>query len=883
MTIDGPIKIQSGAVGSLEGVPKPLACDVRLPRLQAWLTNRAGERVLQVYGPTGLGKTTLVASHVRAFAALEARYRWLTLKSEDVESSSSFWQSLADAAAPEAGFGEPAPPLDRIHAATTQANAGSPVVLVIDANGLDVDRHGAILGELVHRTDERLRLWLITRRSCASLLAELRSPHLVRSLEPAQLLFTPEESQQSHDLARDMPGARSTAAGWPLAEAITATCAEYEGSPLPETLLDAAGGLLQAAIQQSIWDGLSHEARRVLTETAMLDAVDEHFIAQLLAPRPVYPVLQELGTLAPLVSRTRDGDPGCCVHPLLRAFALRKLKMSDPADRNRVYRQALLYHAERRSPEAAIALVQDSVDDGLARMAFETFTSTELLRASGYNRVRAAMARLTPVAAEQSGQICITQAIVAMKEGRFPEARRLLATAREMLSEDLAYQSPALSRVYTDFVIAQHVLAFHSHTELTDAQLAEGHFWSTFTNDLTNAAFVGALRSLHYLRIGDLVQAQQQIDDSREKYERATSYYGLGSALLVDAMIALAAGRLSRAEALAVDASVLIGRAMPDEAGLTAVAECLLCEVQLERNLTDGLFARVDAALRDLEACDGWPDAFVIGYSVGTRCALVEGEPLRALALLDRAIRLMRSRGLCDIERYCRTLRMGVLARLPDAEDTLAQSSDAHDALQTSRVGWRESDEAIVIECQAARTAGDVVATATRATQLRQQAGSMGRNITTIRAHLLEATAFSMMDRSADAAQVLYDAVLLAEAEQIVLPFVERGADLVLLLEDLRAAPVYRTAGRTTRSFAASIARMASARVLGSTGGIAFAPRELQVLRCLARGQSTKAIARELDLSASAVKFHLGNIFRKLGVNRRSEAVVEAQHRGIVL
>ncbi len=882
MTIEGPIKTQAGAIGSVRGVPQPAACDVRLARLRAWLGEGAGERVLQVYGPIGLGKTTLVASYIRGLADAKARYRWLTLQAENTESSSSFWQALANAIQPQTRDDRSAP-WDRIRAATRQATASNPLTLVVDANGLDVGDRGAILGELVHRTDEHLRLLFITRRSCAPMLAQLRSPHLVRSLEPAQLLFTREESRQLHSATSDRTDDPPTAAGWPLAEAISATSAEHGSSALSQTLLDAAGGLLQAAIQQGIWDPLSHEAQRALAETAMLEGVDEHFIAQLLAPQPVYPVLHELQTLAPLVSRTRGDDQVHSFHPLLRAFALRKLEMNDPADRNRVYRQALLYHAERRSPEAAIALVQDSIDDGLARMAFETFTSTELLRASGYNRVRAAMARLTPAAAEQSGQIRITQAIVAMKEGRFPEARRLLGTAREMLSEDLAYQSPALSRVYTDFVIAQHVLAFHSHTELTEAQLAEGHFWSTFTNDLTNAAFVGALRSLHYLRIGHLVQAQQQIDESREKYERATSYYGLGSALLVDAMIALAAGRLSRAEGLAVDASVLISRAMPDEAGLTAVAECLRCEVQLERNLTAGLFARVDAALRDLEACDGWPDAFVIGYSVGTRCALIEGEPLRALALLDRAVRLMRSRGLSDIERYCQTLRRGVLARLPDAEDQLTPSREIHDASQASKVGWRESDEAALVECRAALRDGDPASARTFATQLRQDAGQMGRNATAIRAYLIKAVAAMKMERPEEAAQELYDAVLMAEPEQIVLPFVEHGADLLVLLEAMKVTPAYRTAGRSTRSFCAGLLRMTSVRVLDRTGGIAFAPRELQVLRCLARRQSTKAIARELGLSASAVKFHLGNIFRKLGVNKRSDAVAEAQQRGLIV
>jgi DNA-binding NarL/FixJ family response regulator len=49
--------------------------------------------------------------------------------------------------------------------------------------------------------------------------------------------------------------------------------------------------------------------------------------------------------------------------------------------------------------------------------------------------------------------------------------------------------------------------------------------------------------------------------------------------------------------------------------------------------------------------------------------------------------------------------------------------------------------------------------------------------------------------------------------------------------------------------------------------------RELTVLRALARGLSNKAIGREFWVTEQTVKFHLGNIYRKLGVPNRSAAI----------
>ena len=59
-------------------------------------------------------------------------------------------------------------------------------------------------------------------------------------------------------------------------------------------------------------------------------------------------------------------------------------------------------------------------------------------------------------------------------------------------------------------------------------------------------------------------------------------------------------------------------------------------------------------------------------------------------------------------------------------------------------------------------------------------------------------------------------------------------------------------------------------------------PRELEVLRLIARGQSNADIAAELVTSMATVKTHVNRIFRKLGVTERAQAVVLAYECGYV-
>jgi DNA-binding NarL/FixJ family response regulator len=59
-------------------------------------------------------------------------------------------------------------------------------------------------------------------------------------------------------------------------------------------------------------------------------------------------------------------------------------------------------------------------------------------------------------------------------------------------------------------------------------------------------------------------------------------------------------------------------------------------------------------------------------------------------------------------------------------------------------------------------------------------------------------------------------------------------------------------------------------------------PRELAMLKAVARGLSNQTISREFWVTEQTVKFHLTNIYRKLGIRNRAEATRFAYEHGIV-
>jgi LuxR family maltose regulon positive regulatory protein len=86
-------------------------------------------------------------------------------------------------------------------------------------------------------------------------------------------------------------------------------------------------------------------------------------------------------------------------------------------------------------------------------------------------------------------------------------------------------------------------------------------------------------------------------------------------------------------------------------------------------------------------------------------------------------------------------------------------------------------------------------------------------------------------------------------------------------------------AAATLRAWSASLARRVSDAAAPQAPAGAVSPtgerlsaRELEVVALIARGQSNKIIARQLDLSPYTVKRHVANSLAKLGVASRGQA-----------
>ena len=150
---------------------------------------------------------------------------------------------------------------------------------------------------------------------------------------------------------------------------------------------------------------------------------------------------------------------------------------------------------------------------------------------------------------------------------------------------------------------------------------------------------------------------------------------------------------------------------------------------------------------------------------------------------------------------------------------------------------------------------------------------------------LLQSLVYQKQSQRDKALTTLARAITLAESGGFIRPFLELGPEMAELLVRLSQRGVAQAyIGRILAAFPAE--RQDEKHPQAAEGADAslvepLTPRELDVLALLAQGLTNKEIAQRLVISPGTVKQHAYNLFQKLQVSNRQQAVTKASAWGI--
>jgi LuxR family transcriptional regulator, maltose regulon positive regulatory protein len=164
-----------------------------------------------------------------------------------------------------------------------------------------------------------------------------------------------------------------------------------------------------------------------------------------------------------------------------------------------------------------------------------------------------------------------------------------------------------------------------------------------------------------------------------------------------------------------------------------------------------------------------------------------------------------------------------------------------------------------------------------------------GRTGSEIEILALQALALWAGNRKELAVNTLTQALALAEPEGYVRTFVDEGAAMGGLLSAVLQArqrshldAASRVPARYLAMLLTAVAKEARAPTAGEQLTELPSERELEVLAYIAAGESNQEIAGTLFVSTSTVKTHINNLYRKLNVSSRTQAVARAREMGLL-
>jgi ATP/maltotriose-dependent transcriptional regulator MalT len=897
-------------------LPRLRAGRIRRPHLLERLNAGLDRPLTLISAPAGFGKTTLVAEWL---ADCPRPSIWLSLDDQDSDPArflaylTAALRQIEDEAgqATLAAFGsaDPRPPLPVLMPQLVNEINAIPeeFLLVLDDYHLITTPaiHEAV-AFLVEHPPACLHLVLVTRSDPPLPLARLRAHGLLNELRQADLRFTPAETGML--LEQALGGGLTSGQVDLLTERTEGWIAGLQMAVLALQELPTEAGPSRAGVESLI-------AAFSGTQRHVLDYLLEEVLNRL--PGDVQSFLLQTSILERLCGPLCDaliGDPATPSQRMLEYLESNNLFLAPLDDRRDWYRYHRLFADLLRQRLKAGPLSDERPDMAVLHRRAAIWHEAHGLLAEAIRHTLAASDYPTAAAMIERA------APVAWKQGEVATLSQWL----EALPKDVLSGRPLLSIYYATLLLFRTASPDH----------IEGFVELAARNDTQGrlAGEVLLLRGLVAMFRGDLPGSVAAAKEALQRLPGESVFRGLASRALSAAH--LMAGEVSEAERL-LEQDLVASEASGDRLGLSASLR-RLGSLALYRGELNKARAHYQRALDVSRDASGrlWPVAGRVLTHLG-ELALEENRLEEAQAAAEQAadllerffpgwnsgtyVLLARLRYLFGDEEGAHEALQTALAR---ASSTATRMDDLYTWVQATRLALARHDLASAerwasewascadapdplkgpdIETMvSSRIFGEIVqATLARLLLARAQpqegllildrleeaSPDLGNRV---EVHVLRALARDALGQREAAIEDLAVALRLGEQEGFMRMFLDEGEAIVPLLEEAARRGVVRGYAEMLLAAWREQSRPrppAIVRPPGKPDSLIepLTEREQEVLGLLSTSMTTPEIAAELGVAPSTVRTFVKNVYGKLGVHRRLEAIERAEELRLLL
>ncbi len=896
-------------------LPKGRPGLVGRPRLTARLNEGLTGAITLISAPTGFGKTTLLSEWLAQVSDGAGRVAWLSLDAADSDPLQLLRYLVAAGRTLAPRFGEgvlalvqnPAPQgLPATALTTLMTLLVNDLTALPEGSILILDDYHLLQGQAVHEAmgflfdhlPPQVHMVIATREDPPLPLARMRARRQINELRAADLRFTPEEAatflnaMMGLDLsAENVRALESRTEGWIAGLQLAALSIRGRSD---------VGGFI-AAFTGSHHFVLDYLAEEVFNRQS---AAVQHFLLRTcLLPRLCGPLcdavtggaesqamLQQVERanlfLVPLDAERRWYR----YHHLFAELLQVRLQETHPDLGRELYRRASRWFAQEGLVVEAIEQALAGEDFAQVQHLIEQHAEPLWTQGQLANLLRW-MGALPPAMRHANPQLLAIQAwtcfllnqtSLAEIDGLLNEATAALehppAPVESVGANSVAPQAPLRGRI----AVIRSALASMRGDIAQTVALCEEAFaalppTSTYWRSIAalNLGFAHAIG-------GDMGAAARMLAQAVELCQAAGNTYAALVGMTNLAKVYWSQGQLQRAADGFRQALALLAQQGSWLRPYSVTIHVGLALVLYEWNDLDGAATQVKQGLEHAELPQQAP-ALLEAYLVLARIQQAHGDTSGAQAAMARCVAAVPATGLPWTQRLVAAymaqmdLRAGDLDKASRWLNEVPSGADVGEFRNVQLAERERITRARVLLAQ-----GRPALALPLLEEQAQSAAQVENTRLLLETLVLQALAWQVQDDTARALEILDRALALAAPEGYIRRFLDEGPSMAALL---RRMPRH---GGTTAYISRLLAAFEAAPPTGLPtppvvpGGAAtlvepLNEREREVLHLLATGLSNRQIAGQLVVALSTVKWYINNLYSKLGVSSRTQALARAR------
>ena len=862
----------------------------------------SASRVVTVSSPAGFGKTTAMLRWAEQLSAEGRPILWVAARA-GVDTLESFLGSLEQALL-AAGYTIPGGRLTgdwRDWLAEFVTGRGPrPVLFVDDAQLLSRETH-QLIGQLIASARDAMTTVIASRGECGINLARLRSLGHLLEVRVRHLCFDTDESAQliqqiagdalpPADVQRIVADTQGWAAGLVLAAGAWLRDMA-EGYP-PDGGATGLRHEFASYFHEEVVEGLPQAIRDFIIDTSILGELTPSACAAVVNAEDARAMLEDVFERGLFLAEVDRELNRYRYYTLFREMVFGRLMKRAPDRAATLHRRASTYYADTGQLELALDHAVESGD--------KEFLADQLERLADPLIYGGLLYRFDDLANGISWELLQSRPSVLLAMS-WRRSRRLAFKSSQDLIEaaEAAIADMAEKGELDEYSTRQmHLRARHRRIMLEAARdnmtyvereseplledMGDDHPYLSCT---VLAQLLSARRELYHFH--DMLRLEAEL---RKALGRPGSDFASIALKSSVAPTLVAQGKTNMARQFLHEAQTIAAEMDWQVSGLAALPALPLAEICYECGELEEAGRLVERYLPSIRQW-GFVDQLASGYLVRARLAAAEGDYPSALSGLEEAHLVAIECGLDRLRALVISEQVRMLVKLGQLEqaEQIFWSSDLKidgepvPTLNPTRLNEFMAIAWLRLEMHRFR----LVRSRKIAKRWLEFVRKRGATRSAVTFELLLAEIAILSGNRSEARRAIRSAVELAEPGGWIRPFIDEGEAIgALLVESYGSGPVLDT---PVEKFAARLvavlkggAQMEGVEEDDFGLGSGLSLREVEILTLVSGGLRNREIGDRLGLTEGTVKWYMQQIYDKLGVRRRPQAVMRARQYGIL-